>query len=201
MKKQRVVILACSIFKCDLEELTRRGCLHLPIVYLDSMLHMKPEELHQKLLNKIAQLRATYDCILLLYGDCHAYMHDAYKDMNVYRVQGSNCCEIMLGHTEYHKLRKAGAFIVFDEWAGKWEHIFKNELGFNDKIAPIFMGEAHSQLLYLDTGLNPIPHKEIEDMSKFFNLTYDIQSISLDFLLTSINQMLERILLDGPKQS
>ena len=75
------------------------------------------------------------------------------------------------------------------------------ELGFNDKIAPIFMGEAQSELLYLDTGLNPIPQKEIEDMSKFFNLSYAIQSISLDFLLASINQTLERIVLDGSKQS
>lgn len=193
MSNQNTVILACSIFKRDLEELVQVGLLQLPVQTIDSMYHMEPEKLHQELLKKIVILRETYDNILLIYGDCHAYMHDAYKDMNVHRVQGNNCCEIMLGHDCYKELKKEGAFIVFNEWASQWEHVFKTKLGFNDKIAPIFMGEAHTYILYLDTGLVEVPQKEIEEMSKFFNLPCREKTITLKFLYTSITNALERM--------
>jgi hypothetical protein len=193
LNNQNTVILACSIFKRDLEELTRLGLLQLPVQTIDSMFHMNPEQLHQELLKQIAILRETYASILLIYGDCHAYMHDAYNDMNVHRVEGNNCCEIMLGHESYKELRKEGAFIVFDEWASKWEHVFKTQLGFNDKIAPIFMAESHTYILYLDTGLNKVPQKEMDEMSQFFGLPCSTKTIALNFLYASITSALERM--------
>ena len=84
-----LVIIACSIFKYELDHLISEGRLDVPVVYLNSMLHMYPEELQTLLDTKIEEYKNFR--IILMYGDCHANMVDYEKQTNILRVPGINC--------------------------------------------------------------------------------------------------------------
>jgi len=114
-----LVIIACSIFRYELEQLQKQGKLEVPVVYLNSMLHMQPLELQKLLDQKIDEYKNFG--IILMYGDCHARMIDYDKKPNVLRTPGINCCEIMIGGEKYRKLRRDGAFFLLPEWASKWK--------------------------------------------------------------------------------
>jgi len=86
---QNLVIIACSIFKYELDHLKESGRLNVPVVYLNSMLHMKPKELQVLLDAKIEEYPNFR--IILMFGDCHARMVDYEKNQNIVRSQGINC--------------------------------------------------------------------------------------------------------------
>ncbi len=192
-KDQNLICIACSIFKRELEMLQDRGDLDIEVRYLDSMLHIYPDKLY-KLLESVLQREVRQDRqILLLFGGCHPFMKEQETLPGVSRVQGMNCIEIMLGHDKYKRLRKEGAFILLPEWTQRWREIFNHELGLNQKVAKDFMGDLHTKLIYLDTGLIAIPHDKLEALSSYTGLVHEIMPVDLGNLLTSIRKTMEGI--------
>jgi len=171
--KPNLVIIACSIFKNELEQLQQSGKINVPVVYLNSMLHLKPEELKELLDAKIEAYKSYR--IILMYGDCHARMVDYEKNSKILRTPGINCCEILLGREKYRTLRKEGAFILLPEWAERWREIFVDCLGFKTSasVKP-FMKEMHKKLVYIDTGLQKKNTMLFDEISDYLGLPIEI---------------------------
>ena len=54
--QSNIIIIACSIFKYELEEILKNREIDIPVIYLNSMLHMYPEQLEKaiaKLVNNL----------------------------------------------------------------------------------------------------------------------------------------------------
>lgn len=185
-KPSNIVCIACSIFRHELEALKDRGDLNLTIRYLDSMLHMDPAKLHLLLDSLLQSELKKGRQVLLLYGDCHAYMREQETMSGVERIRGINCPDILLGHDKYRFLRKQGAFILLPEWTLRWREIFQGELGLNEEVAKDFFAEMHTKLLYLDTGRMPIPIEQLRELSDYTGLSYEIMPIGPDHMLTTI---------------
>lgn len=190
--RTNLVIIACSIFRYELEHLQRAGKINVPVVYLNSMLHMYPKELQVLLDAKIEEYSNFR--IILMYGDCHARMVDYEKKTNVVRTPGINCCEIILGNEKYRKIRKDGAFILLPEWAERWKEAFIDYMGFNssEAIKP-FMSEMHKKLLYIDTGLQKKNHNLFDEISDFLGLPLEIYPSSVD----ELEKILERLIIES----
>lgn len=183
---ENLVIIACSIFRYELEHLQQQGKLDVPVVYLNSMLHMYPKELQTLLDAKIEEHKNFR--IILMYGDCHARMVDYENNPNIVRTPGINCCEIMLGSEKYRKLRRDGAFILLPEWADRWKEAFIDYMGFkNSKSIKPFMGEMHKKLVYIDTGFQKKEHTLFDEISDFLGLPLEIYNSSIDELEEVIN--------------
>jgi hypothetical protein len=163
------VIIACSIFKPEIEYLREQGCVTTPVVYLDSMLHMYPKKL-QDLLDATIQ-EYPHHKIILVFGDCHARMVDYDATANISRTPGLNCCEIVLGSTFYHQLRREGAFILMPEWTVRWEEVFKAYMGFKTpaQIKP-FMSELHTKVVFVNTACQVIDTALIDQVTEFLGL-------------------------------
>ena len=188
-----VNIVACSIFRREIEWLQARGELILPFHYLDSMLHMVPEKLCSLLNTQIDRTLGRDGRIVLLYGECHLTMHDQEKQKGVSRVKGVNCCEILLGRETYRSYLKKGAFFLMPEWVERWETVFRKELGLSETTAKSFMGAMHTHLLYLDTQVQPVPVALLDEISRFTGLGWSCLSVSLNRLLNSVNRCVENI--------
>ncbi len=184
--------LACSIFRQEIEALRAAGQITWPFHYLGSMLHMAPDRLETQLEAAWAARRPG-QALVLAYGDCCAHMLDFEARPGVARTQGLNCCEIMLGRAAYRQLRAAGAFFLIPEWAHRWREIFEQELGLRGQTAQDFMREMHTRLVYLDTGLAPIPHPLLADISAYAGLPMQILPLTLEPLLASLREAGERI--------
>ncbi|NJO92247.1 MAG: DUF1638 domain-containing protein [Chloroflexia bacterium] len=174
----KIRIVACSVYKKELELLQESGKLDYEIEYLDSMMHMYPKKLEQ-LLNKAIK-ESKKGKIVLLYGDCHARMLDQLNE-NVIKVRGINCCDAILGNERYRELRKKGAFVLIHEWMIRWEEVFKKELGLKTKeLARQFMREMHKEIVFLDTGVDDIPVETIKEISDYTGLPFSIEKCSLN---------------------
>ena len=186
---QNLVIIACSIFKYELDHLKESGRLNVPVVYLNSMLHMKPKELQVLLDAKIEEYPNFR--IILMFGDCHARMVDYEKNQNIVRSQGINCAEIFLGSEEYRKMRRDGAFILLPEWADRWKEAFIDDMGFKtSKMARPFMKEMHKKIVYLDTGFQKKDTALFDEISDFLGLPLEIYNSSIGELEKVINQLI-----------
>lgn len=180
--------IACSIFRHEIEFLIEKGKLTIPFTFVDSELHMNPQELNQVLEKLIRP-----DC-LFCYGDCHSRMIQQENSGLIERVNGLNCVEIFLGKETYRKLRREGAFFLLPEWTLKWERIFKELLGFQDQtLAEQFMTEMHKKLIYVNTGVHEVPVKTLEDISSYFSLPVEVIEIDLIHLENAIKSGLKKM--------
>ena len=182
--------IACSIFKNEIEALRAAGRLDLPADYLPSMLHMVPERLETRLQTALAEARREEPgaAIVLAYGDCCGHMEELAEGPGQARPEGINCCEILLGSETYRALRREGAFFLMPEWALGWKKVFVNQLGLLGPCAREFMREMHSRVVYLDTGILPVPEAELAEASAFLGLPVEVRPVSLDPLLASLEQ-------------
>jgi hypothetical protein len=159
------------------------GLGQLPPVftYIDSDLHMYPQQLETVLTQLLEP-----GCFLC-YGTCHSHMKQQ-QDRGLFnRVEGLNCCEILLGRTDYRRLRSEGAFFLLPEWTMKWEHVFKELLGFSEHaLAAEFMNEMHTKLIYLNTGVSPVPTATLDAIAEYLSLPVEIFDIDLTHLRDAI---------------
>ena len=191
--RSQIKCISCSIFRNEIQLLQDHGAIDFPIHYLSSMLHLYPEKLKTQLEAQIAREEEQGHSVLLLYGDCHPDMHKQEAVPGVERIEGMNCPAILLGKDYYKRLQKEGVFFLMPEWTKRWLEVFQNNLGLSAEIAPEFMNEMHSRLVFLDTGITPVPKKHLKDISKYTNLPYEVLKVDLDNLKNSITKTLEKL--------
>jgi len=182
--------IACSIFRKEIGALQASGALDMPVEYLNSMLHMVPAQLEVRLQKALREARAQApdQPLVLAFGDCCGHMDTFASEPGTSRTEGLNCCEIILGHDIYRQLRREGAFFFMPEWAPDWRKIFVGQLGLAGLCAKTFMQDMHTRLVYLDTGILPVPHAELAEASEFLGLPVEILPVSLDPLLANLKQ-------------
>jgi len=178
--------LSCGVVRAEMEELQRRGLIDGELFFLDSMLHMDPPQLEARLTKTLEQRRGSIGCLVLVFGDCSAHMLDITSRFRVGRVSVINCAQLLVGRERYRQLMQEEAFLVLPEWARRWEHIMKNELGLNRSVAHALMGEHRGVLVYLDTGLIPVPEQQLQELSAYTGLPWRAEAVTLDSMLKAL---------------
>jgi len=189
--------IACSIFRKEIELLIAQKQIEIPFTYLSSMLHLYPDVLDRSLQQAVERARQNGEDVLLVYGDCCPHMHDCQIDDRIERVRGINCFEILLGRDQYRRLCSERAFFLMPDWAYRWREVFQYQLGLEGDNARSFMAEFHTRLVYLDTGLTPVPEELLDEISEYCGLPVEILPVSLDHLHTSILEIEKGTKPDG----
>ena len=184
--RKNTVWLSCGVVRAEMEELQRRGLIEGELIFLDSMLHMDPPQLEAKLAAKLEHKKGNVGCLVLVYGDCSAHMLDLVRRFHVGRVSVINCAQLLVGRERYRQLMREEAFLVLPEWAQRWEHIMKSELGLNKAVAHDLMGENRGVIVYLDTGLVPVPVRNMQEFSSYTGLPWRVEKIPLDNFLEAL---------------
>lgn len=189
--KTTITIVACSIFRLELDAIAAAEAEFPAIIYLDSMLHMYPQKLRALLDPIILAERRKGHRVCVVYGECHPWMDGAGRDLNVQRVRGMNCIELFLGRERYCQLRSEGAFFLLPEWVERWWEVFQHELGLNPESAKSLMGEMHSSLIYLDSGLQKVPTGTLDQLSAYTGLPWSRIACDTRFLSQAVHQTLD----------
>jgi hypothetical protein len=188
--KSKIRCIACSVFKNALKQISPT-LKDEEITYLDSMLHMHPSELQQVLSDELTKSKEP---TLILFGDCTPKMNQDVRKSNIQKIPGVNCIDIMLGETEYKKLKKGGAFFLMAEWTYRWKEVFEDELGLNPTIAPDFFNDLHNKFTYLDDGSIPVPIQTLEEIKSYANLDYEIYTLDMDIFKQKVRTALKKLL-------
>lgn len=187
-EKKEIQGIACSIFQKEIEKLIEQKKINIPFEYLDSELHMKPQLLKEVLGNKLKP-----QCVVC-YGKCEPNLDQNPGQNKIIKTEGLNCVEILLGRTLYRQLRKEGAFFLLPEWTHKWERVFKELLGLADsELARQFMNEMHTKMIYVNTGILPVPRETLNNIREYFAIPVEIIDIDLSELEKSIKTVINTI--------
>jgi hypothetical protein len=170
-------LIACSIFRDEIEALQREGALPYEVKYIPSMLHLNPPKLDLLLGKEL--LKRRDESIALIYGDCCPSMLAYSQRDNIERPQVRNCCELILGREHYVQHLRQGAFFLMPEWVRKWRNIFLSYMKLNKSVAVDMMQHLHRYFLYLDTGIAPIPREKLDKISGYFELPWRLEEVDI----------------------
>lgn len=187
-----IVLVCCSVLRTEVEALHRRYWPTLGLWMEDSMLHMRPDVLSERLSAVVGEKVGAGHRIVLVYGDCCGRMADLEALPGVIRLRGHNCCEMLLGHDEYRRLLHEGAFFLLSEWTHRWREVFTAELGLNHDNATGLMQDMHRKLVYLDTGMMPVPEEALQACSEYCGLPFEVLAVSLEVLRAAIGEAISR---------
>lgn len=178
--------IACGVLRNELNALVEDGSLLEQPRYVASRMHMDPEGLDLLIQKSIGD---SNEPVSLIYGDCCPSMLDVCEEKGVNRPNCTNCCELILGRERYFNFLKEGAFFLLPEWAQIWRDIFEQDLGLTPEVASELMDDrCVDKVIYLDTGLVPVPHKELEECGNFLGLEVEILPVGLEPLRESLIQ-------------
>lgn len=186
-----ILAICCGIFQAELA-LLAPVFPRLRMVFADSMLHMRPDLLQDTIDDLLA--RHAPDKVLFIYGDCTPRIVELSRKAGYAKTEGINCCDIMLGRSEYRRLRKDGAFFFLPEWTVRWRDVFESELGFSDlRGAGDMLREVHSRLVYLDTGVMPVPSALLDEISRELKMPMTVLPQGLGCLKDKIAAAQEKL--------
>lgn len=191
-EKRKFIAISCGVLKKELAKLASQGAIDFPIHYLSSNLHMQPELLKERMADLLERERAADRRILLIYGDCHSFMEDMAVGQDVVRLRAINCAEMLLGKQRYKSLIKNGDFLLLPEWTERWREVLEQFPGLERDSAASLVHGQHARLVYLDTGVNPVPYAELAACSEFVGLPFEVEPVSLEHLTSLIVEALER---------
>jgi len=188
----RLEVVSCGIFVKELSCIEEGLRARIHVRYLDSMLHMKPGLLEERLVKALENGPAPPR--LVLFGDCCPHMGELGSAPGRVRIDAINCVEIALGKERYRALRKEGAFFFMPEWLSRWEEVFGSGLGFSDpELAKDFMRESAGFFVYVDTGCKPVPVETLEEVSRHFSLPWRVESCGLGGIERALREALGRV--------
>ena len=188
-----LTVVCCSVLRAEIEIVLREDYPEAQGIFLDSMLHMRPAELHRVMEKTLDNLPRSRAC-LLIYGDCHAHMREMARRPLCIRTPGINCCDLLLGREIYAEYRRRKAFFFLPEWTNRWREIFQKELGFTDpSLAREFMQENQRELVYIDTGIQPVPTETLREITVYFRMQVHVLPVSLNPLRTAIRSAVQRL--------
>ena len=85
-------IIACAVFKPALDNLQlQKRYPNLHLAYLPSNLHLKPQDLKNRLQKKITSAQKRNERVICLYGDCFPDIDDFCQQRGVVKVPGHYC--------------------------------------------------------------------------------------------------------------
>jgi hypothetical protein len=185
---EKTLLIACAIFRKEYDRLPADLRRRFDVRFLDSLLHMVPEELDRRISELLPEPPRPF---VLLYGDCSPHIREFLRRPAGARAAGCNCIEIILGGSRYKKLRKAGSFVLMPEWTDRWEEVFKRDLGLSDPgLAKDFMRENATELVYVDTGGREPPRDTLAAASAHLGLPVRIETAGLENLESSLRSAL-----------
>ena len=174
-------IIACGIFKDEIERLSADLGFPFKARYLGPGLHVDFDELKDALEEELK--RASSDSsqgIIVAYGQCHPKIDEIMKPYHAALMDCQNCVDAFISRQAVEKKAREGLFFYLSPgWLDAWKDIFKR-LGWDPEIARLHMGSFKGSV-YIDT-MKDAQERE-EELLEFFdftNLPFTIMPMELD---------------------
>lgn len=194
---ENTIWLSCGVLRAELTQLQKQSKISGQLLFFDSMLHMDPPKLETTFTSFLKKNSDKNAHVVVVYGDCCSHMLNLVKEYHICRVNAINCAQMLVGKERYRELMLRESFLFLPEWALRWQEIMSVELGLNAENAKSLMGENRKELVYLDTGLIPVPVEHLIACSEYTGLAWRVEKTALDhllnFLLAAENTIVEDV--------
>ncbi len=186
-------ILSCAVLRREVETIVRRRRWDVSVDNIGSILHHDPERLGTTLAEAVDRLCVAGRPVVLVYGDaCCPAMRGIGSRPGVERLPGRDCIAMLLGEAAYQEQRRDGTLFILPEWAPHWRAMFVDQAAPGSGPTREVLTAQHRRLVYLDTGLVPVPGPELAAFAAFARLPLETRPISLDVLEQALEGALRR---------
>jgi hypothetical protein len=200
----KIGIVACDIFKQEIDHLTSGDQDIAHKEYLEFALHVNAEEMRQKVIEKVDALAGTVDAVFIGYATCQK-LAGLPQEVKVPAVMldGDDCISVFIGPVEYAREKGicTGTWFSTPGWAELGMTAVIKELHLDSMVDqgydPMFfvdmIFDAYRRCLYIDTGIGD--RERCEAMSRKFaeqlKLPHDSRQGTVDRLAEGIRKAKE----------
>ncbi|MDR0508293.1 MAG: DUF1638 domain-containing protein [Candidatus Methanoplasma sp.] len=197
----RIGLIACDILEPEFELLLKDDPDFVHKEYVEFALHAYPDEMREKLLEKVNALKGEVDAVLLGYAVCQSLggFTEA-VDIPTVMFDGDDCICVLLGANEYTREKKicAGTWFSSPGWAREGMDGIVKELHLDsvEGVDPMFfmdmMFDSYERCLYIDTGVKDEKGEYLAKSKDFANqlrLRHDERKCGLSALENAIKKV------------
>jgi len=178
-------IIACTVFKPALENLQLgKRYPNLRLTYLPSNLHLRPQDLQNRLLKKITFAQERNERVVCLYGDCFPGIDDFCEQHGVVKVPGHYCYEILLGTERFRQLinEMTGTYFAERDLILNFEEYCMRPLELQDEEMKSYCFGQYQRLLYVRQPSDPNLVPRAGEVADFLGLFLDISDVDYSYL-------------------
>ena len=173
-------IIACGIFKDEIERLSADLEIPFKARYLGPGLHVDFDELKDALEEELK--RASSDGnqgIIVAYGQCHPKIDEILKPYHAALMDCQNCVDAFISRQAVEKKAREGLFFYLSPgWLDAWKDIFRR-MNWGVEEARMGMGSFRGSV-YLDTLKDAsMREKDLLEFFDFTNLPFHIMPVDL----------------------
>jgi len=197
----RIGLIACDILEPEFELLLKDDPDFVHKEYVEFALHAYPDEMREKLLEKVNALKGEVDAVLLGYAVCQSLggFTEA-VDIPTVMFDGDDCICVLLGANEYTREKKicAGTWFSSPGWAREGMDGIVKELHLDsvEGVDPMFfmdmMFDSYERCLYIDTGVKDEKGEYLaksKDFADQLRLRHDERKCGLSALENAIKKV------------
>ncbi|MBE7469732.1 MAG: hypothetical protein DPW09_28010 [Anaerolineae bacterium] len=149
----KTLFIACGALAKETKELIDKYNWPVDLKALPALHHMTPLKITADLDVMLGQLRADYDRVIVVYGECGATgIDEVLAKHNVVRVSGPHCYEMYAGAAHFTEMmaEEPGTFFLTDWLLRAYEKAVLGGLGLDKhpQLAPLYFGN-YRRLVYL----------------------------------------------------
>jgi len=193
-KNQKITrIIACKVFKPAIKALQlEKRYPGLRLTYLPSNLHLRPQELKNRMLPGIKAAQKRNERVICLYGDCFPDIDDFCQEYGVTKVPGHYCYEMLLGSKRFSQLlnEMAGTYFAEKELIQNFEEYCVIPLELRDEEMKRYCFNQYRRLLYVRQPSDPNLVARAGEVADFLGLSLDINDADYSHLRKSLSGLL-----------
>ena len=188
--KEKLCIFICNSLVPEVSHLLQSG--DYPDVELKSFpinCSAKPLD-DEGILKLVGNHTDQYDKIIVIVSTCFRIKKtvlSSYKNIEILQLE--QCFEILFSLPSVYHFVKQGNYLVTNGWLHNYkEHV--REWGFNPQTAKNYFGESVKKVLLLETGLPGDYQANLEALSDYMGLPYEVFPIGNSHLQKSLDALI-----------
>jgi hypothetical protein len=149
----KTLFIACGALAKETKEIIDKHDWQVELKALPALHHITPLKITRDLDKMLAEIRADYDRIIVVYGHCGATgIDEVLAKHNAVRVSGPHCYEMYGGAAQFAEMmaEEPGTFFLTDWLLRAYEKAVLGGLGLDEhpELTPLYFG-AYRRLVYL----------------------------------------------------
>jgi hypothetical protein len=188
----RVLLIACGALAHEILALKRtNGWDHLDLQCLPANLHLWPDRIPAAVEAAVAQHRAAYDSIFIVYADCGTggLLQDKCKELGVDMVEGPHCYSFFEGNAAFAEKSETEftAFYLTDFLVRQFDAFVWRPMGLDrhPELRDMYFGN-YTKLVYQAQLDDPALDSKARDCATRLGLAYERRLTGYGDLATSL---------------
>lgn len=185
-------LIACPIFKRELESVLQQLGLYPTIKYMHYTIHNNPLMMEEQLVEKISDAQNAAQQVRLLVGKyCKGKrdMDEVVSDCNGKIPQARNCIDMLIGSELTKELQTNRTSLMTPAWIRMINtSIAEGQWSVTD--ARVNLG-WYNKILLLDTGVEPLDDEMIMEFYDLIQVEIDILPVDLEHFKATLIELLQ----------